>query len=225
MIVPSPSDKWLSADAAIGWIAYRGSPEPENGPWDEWYRAERALVAAAADGRVIVEGTPGTEHAPKPGAYPAPIPSGVFAVPDIGFNILNNTLELRPFRPDEPFLKEMFAFGGPYFHHIRVSAADVRRIWPHDRSVAPAKEPAAMPSAPEPRGGPAPVYSHDALRAWYRLRVGTWPGSHPPPSESDDIAAAVVHFCRDIPRDPFRAIRRELAPEAWKKPGPRRKRA
>jgi hypothetical protein len=129
-LAPPPSNTWLSADAAIAWIAYRGSPEPENGPWDEWYGAERALVAAAADGRVVVEGTPGTKESPEPGSFPEPIPSGVFAVPDIGFGILNNTLGLRPFHPNEPMMGAMFSFKGPFFHHIRIATEGVRRAFP-----------------------------------------------------------------------------------------------
>ncbi|MFN6953783.1 MAG: hypothetical protein ACK4PG_03195 [Acetobacteraceae bacterium] len=84
---------------------------------------------------------------------------------------------------------------------------------------------ATPPAALQTEVQPVPVHSISALRAWYLLRVGTWPASHPPPSEADDIAAAGAHFRRHIPRDSFRAIRRELAPEAWKRPGPRSKRA
>jgi hypothetical protein len=86
---------------------------------------------------------------------------------------------------------------------------------------APAERPTPRPADGEPR----PVYSEAALRAWYRLRCHTWNASQPPPSEDDDRAAAAAHFGIAMPRDPFRAIRRELAPEGWRKPGPRRPRA
>jgi hypothetical protein len=70
-------------------------------------------------------------------------------------------------------------------------------------------------------GAPLPVYSKRTLRAWYLLRVHAWPPDHPPPSEANDLAAAEAHFSHKIPRASFRGIRRELAPPAWKKPGPR----
>jgi hypothetical protein len=68
---------------------------------------------------------------------------------------------------------------------------------------------------------PAHVYSIGALRSWYRLRCHTWDQSLPPPSEKDDLAAASAFFGRKIEREGFRAIRRELAPVNWRKPGPR----
>jgi hypothetical protein len=79
--------------------------------------------------------------------------------------------------------------------------------------------------APVVAGEPSPVYSVAGLRAWYMLRCRTWPATHPAPSEADDLAAAAAHFGMAVPRDPFRTIRRELAPAKWKKPGPRQSRA
>jgi hypothetical protein len=82
----------------------------------------------------------------------------------------------------------------------------------------------AMPPAVMAPTDPKPVYSLATLRSWYILRRGSWPATAPPPSEPEDIAAASSHFGVKIPRDPFRAIRREMAPAAWKKPGPRKPR-
>jgi len=82
----------------------------------------------------------------------------------------------------------------------------------------------AMPPAVTVHADPKPVYSLATLRSWYILRRGSWPATAPPPSEPEDIAAASSHFGVKIPRDPFRAIRREMAPAAWKKPGPRKPR-
>jgi hypothetical protein len=105
------------------------------------------------------------------------------------------------------------------------------------KSGAPAEAPAggepkakgtADEAAPNAQGAethPAPVFSREALRAWYILRTRSWPETHPPASEPDDLAAARAFFRREISRDFFREIRRGLAPARWKKPGPRGKRA
>jgi hypothetical protein len=71
---------------------------------------------------------------------------------------------------------------------------------------------------------PPKVYSREALRGWFLLRVRTWPPGDPSPSEADDYAAAVAYFGRRLPRDAFRAARRDLAPPCWLRPGPRRRR-
>jgi hypothetical protein len=80
----------------------------------------------------------------------------------------------------------------------------------------------AMPPAITVHADPKPVYSLSTLRAWYMLRRSSWPATELPPSEADDLAAASQHFGVNVSRDPFRAIRREMAPAAWKKSGPRK---
>ncbi len=112
-------------------------------------------------------------------------------------------------------------FGAVVLYDARITIAE-----PEEGRAA---EPESAPEAPVPMGSvtraePTPVYSLVALRSWYRLRAASWPASQPPPSEADDLAAATMHFNVAIPRDRFRAIRRELAPDAWKKPGPRQPR-
>jgi hypothetical protein len=68
---------------------------------------------------------------------------------------------------------------------------------------------------------PPGVFSELALRAWYRERVYSWPKDHPAPSEETDWIAARVRF-DDCPRVILRRVRRDLSPEEWRKPGPRR---
>jgi hypothetical protein len=80
----------------------------------------------------------------------------------------------------------------------------------------------AIPPAVTVHADPKPVYSLSTLRAWYLLRRSSWPATEQPPSEADDLAAASQHFGVKVSRDPFRAIRREMAPAAWKKSGPRK---
>jgi|GEM_PF-7116013 len=77
----------------------------------------------------------------------------------------------------------------------------------------------ALPPAPPP-----PIYSVDALRAWYRLRVATWPPGDIPPTERDDIDAAREYFRHDVSREVVRRCRETLAPASWRRPGPRRRR-
>jgi len=71
---------------------------------------------------------------------------------------------------------------------------------------------------------PAPIYSIDALRAWYRLRAATWPPGDTLPTERDDIDAAREYFRRDVSREVVRRCRETLAPASWRRPGPRRRR-
>lgn len=92
------------------------------------------------------------------------------------------------------------------------------------RIAEAAPAPDAMPPAVMVHADPKPVYSMATLRSWYILRRGSWPSTERPPSEPEDIAAASSHFGVKVPRDPFRAIRREMAPAEWKKPGPRKPR-
>jgi hypothetical protein len=80
----------------------------------------------------------------------------------------------------------------------------------------------ALAASTRTDGELAPVYSLAVLRSWYRLRCAGWPATQLPPSEAEDRRAASKHFGRAIPRSALRAIRRELAPAHWLKPGPRK---
>lgn len=64
------------------------------------------------------------------------------------------------------------------------------------------------------------VYSDAACRAWFRLRRETYPPAAPFPTGADCLEAARAYF-DSVPRDPFRKIRRDIAPKDWQKPGPR----
>jgi hypothetical protein len=96
----------------------------------------------------------------------------------------------------------------------------VRIAEPADPSAAAAQvEPA--PPAVTGHAGPKPR-SLSTIRAWYLLRVAEWSPAYPAPGEAKDLAAAKQHYGVSVPRAQLRAIRRELAPAAWKKPGARR---
>lgn len=222
-----PAGAWWTAEQAVSWLAFglplrwedarkaAGAAE-DNG--ERMARAQRQLSDAIAARSLPAWGQETADIAKPPLRDTlAPIPPEDFAGPS-ALTVQMNGWAFPP--------KLLRRYEGRWWQGIMFEAAAVERAFQGSgdcQAPEPANEPAATPSTPEPVGQPAPVYSLSGLRAWYRLRVGTWPASHPPPSEADDIAAAAAHFRRDIPRDPFRGIRRELAPEAWKKPGPRNK--
>ncbi len=66
---------------------------------------------------------------------------------------------------------------------------------------------------------PRPTLPDDNLRTWYEKQVE----KDDPTSEAADWAAARVKFGARVRRDQVRQIRRELAPEAWRQQGRRRK--
>jgi hypothetical protein len=82
----------------------------------------------------------------------------------------------------------------------------------------------ALPITNRPLSERRPSYSPDALRAWFVLRVRTWPEDAPFPTEAQDLAAARNSFEGRISRDPFRDIRRAKTPASWRESGPRRTR-
>jgi hypothetical protein len=81
-----------------------------------------------------------------------------------------------------------------------------------------------LPSASAAAAASKLEYSQVRCRAWFRLRIDGWPRGEPPPSTDACLAAARAHFTGNIGRDEFRAIRRELVPPSWRRPGPRRSR-
>jgi hypothetical protein len=65
------------------------------------------------------------------------------------------------------------------------------------------------------------VFSGRELRSWYIGWVAQHAGRQPP-SRTDDAVEAKQRFGRPIPRDALRALRRELAPDEWKRFGRRK---
>jgi hypothetical protein len=74
--------------------------------------------------------------------------------------------------------------------------------------------------APPPLGDKV-EYNRARLSAWYHFRVVTWPPGKDGPTEEEDLQAARSAF-DSVTREAVRKVRNEKAPEAWKKPGPRR---
>lgn len=64
-------------------------------------------------------------------------------------------------------------------------------------------------------------YPQGKIDDWYQQRVLDLQAGDTVPSLSDDWAAAKKAEFADIPRERVREVRDRLAPEAWKKPGPR----
>ena len=88
------------------------------------------------------------------------------------------------------------------------------------RIVAVASAPSFV--APSEPPTPRPAFTPEHARGWYRLRVAGWTKGAAPPSEPDDRAAMEAHYGRTIARDFIREVRRDLAPPAWLKRGPKK---
>ena len=109
------------------------------------------------------------------------------------------------------------------FFEVQFAVKGLRAAWEHQpkAGTSDANAPAAPPSTEMP---PSAQYTAATLAAWFLLRVASWRKDLPLPSEADDYKAACDHF-GNIPRDPFREIRRAKTPPNWRKPGPRHPRA
>lgn len=68
-----------------------------------------------------------------------------------------------------------------------------------------------------------PEYTEPACRAWFILRVSTWPKGEDPPTAEQCLEAARAYFAGPLPRDPFYAMRHRCVPASWRQPGKRRR--
>jgi hypothetical protein len=143
--VPDPRrTPWLSVDDALCWIAFRGRAQlaDEAARAHALHAAERALVAAAAAGRIGAKGEAGTREKPTPGVLPGTIPPDAFGKQDAGLSPLNGgKLGLRSFAP----ISAVIEYAGPFFHHVRFDAAAILAEWP--------PEPASPAPPVPPLGG------------------------------------------------------------------------
>ncbi len=100
--------------------------------------------------------------------------------------------------------------------HIELRWMSVEK-WVRDRMERDQKPTPSSPRTPRP-------YSLEHLRAEYILRVSRWTddnnkcGNLRPPSPEDDMQWAKSIFS-NVPRIALRKIRKEKAPESWKKRG------
>lgn len=117
----------------------------------------------------------------------------------------------------------------PLWSGLLISADDILRVWPASTT---ALHPEPIPG---PAGVPAEVqadtaqprklrYDSLALGAWYLLRVKKWPSGQRGPTEDQDWKDAQAAFVGHVPRGEIRKIRKEKAPENWRKSGPRKSR-
>jgi hypothetical protein len=112
----------------------------------------------------------------------------------------------------------------PIWSSILFPSADVRRLWPASAtSFQPGSisSPAAVPAKTAPPTQHR--YNLAALSAWYVLRIKTWPRDQRGPTEEQDWEEARAAFNDHVPRGAIREIRREKAPENWRKSGPRKR--
>ncbi|BDG74079.1 hypothetical protein Rmf_40080 [Roseomonas fluvialis] len=145
---PNPAQKpWLPAMESVHWVAFRGCPPPidDAAYGDRLNVAERALVDAAAAGRIGARGEEGSRGKPRPGVLPTAIPAAAFAKHEVGLNGRDvGTLGLRRFAPIDAVLD----YGGPYFHHVHFDAAAVLAEWPVATPARPGAEPPTLSELP-----------------------------------------------------------------------------
>jgi hypothetical protein len=91
---------------------------------------------------------------------------------------------------------------------------------PSDRTDATPPDATVPTLTFEGDAGRRPVFSEATLRAWFRIRVGSYPKNATPPTGRMDYRAA-VHYFDKVPHRVFNQVRPEVVPNDWKKPGPR----
>jgi len=83
------------------------------------------------------------------------------------------------------------------------------------RQSAPSQE-TPVPDLQRPRP------TDTVVRDWMSNRVATWPPDKIAPNQDADFMAATTYFGTTLSRWEFRLVRREIAPEAWRKQGRRK---
>ena len=183
---------------------------------DDVWQAHHRLIAEVAEDRIGVEGTPGTEDGPQPGGFPRLIPTGVFAVPNIGFSLLgDNHLGLDLLRPDQSPIAALFGpaterFTGPYYWHVRIRAQDVRERWPADNGMAALRRRLAIhalgecPDAPKASERPGFMWAHRALRllAFGDADLAAPEGRSGPEAALGAVGAASRRLCDALAKSP-----------------------
>jgi hypothetical protein len=128
--------------------------------------------------------------------------------------------------------------------HVAVARDEIDRVWPEptlrtdvqrfpggitwvDREYdlrlrevlepANARVPETRSDRPRRKGPP----KQERINHWMRQRVNTWPADAAPPTEEDDLKAARDAGLGDVRREQIRKARSNIAPEDWRKRGPR----
>lgn len=70
-----------------------------------------------------------------------------------------------------------------------------------------------------PKASSAARFSPEKVRKWYRDYVSRHDGRGIRPSREDDLSAARAEFGVNVSRPFMRELRRDLAPDSWKRPG------
>jgi len=108
---------------------------------------------------------------------------------------------------------DVLRLGATLWYGLLFRREQVLKLWPdlkEHASATPDKITTDRTSAP---------YSEAKLRAWYEERVKTWPQGTQGPSRDGDWAAAKLALGDGVPRDTVWNLRREMAPEEWKRGG------
>jgi len=188
--------------------------------------AEREVLGLLASRQVKAEGQPPAQSKSGEKLYVAStshvvIPASTFLNQHIAFGpegeLIHRKPSLERLYPSADLKGSDADPRFPLYHNVLIEAAGLRGAWGVTEATTVA------PAEPMPASKPAPTqeYSRKTLAAWFILRVKSWRSDVAPPSEKADYEAACAMF-GEVPRDPFREIRREKTPENWRKPGPRR---
>jgi hypothetical protein len=93
------------------------------------------------------------------------------------------------------------------------------------RGVFAATATSSAPKENGPEQRPHSMPTSEMVNSWYRERVADHDPQLLPPTRSEDERAAKIHFKRGGLKELVRAARNDFAPDAWKEPGPRGRKA
>jgi hypothetical protein len=164
--------------------------------------AEDALLAALRAGRLTVNASP---HPMTPADWR-------------GLRLVEHERDgLRP---------ECIADRAQPWTAVTLDRDAVVAIWPGREEIPMPARPTMATHAPRTDGPAVPVrFSVELLRSEYRIRVARWESAearYRPPSLQNDLKWAASRFGQEVARPMLREVRKDLAPESWSKPGPRR---
>jgi hypothetical protein len=221
VLCPGPAQLYLEGGSAVD-----AAMQDEMGAWaslldptpDDWL-AQKLLKALSTRSDLVLTGRDLARgmHAPR-----FPIPQDVLVVSGSEPGALQSesriylTLRLRSGRAEIAYSFQDQRDQHPKdFELVEVRIERVAFLQPGYTPSGPAASPTPSPQAPKPR------YTPEACRAWFLLRTKTWPADARPSTVGECLTAARAHFAGEIPRDPFRELRRQVVPASWMKAGPR----
>jgi hypothetical protein len=121
---------------------------------------------------------------------------------------------------DAGTVRDDWGEAGPRHRVLLIHRLALRRFWPSGSTPADAGADGARATSVTTGGAlPRPTMRDDELRRWYAERVK----KSEPTSEAADWEAARLKFGQKVRRNQVRNLRRELAPNGWRRQGRRGK--